>query len=147
MLTQSKTSILVVDDEELIRDVVCLMIESLGYEPTSARHAIEALSLIQMMDGFQLVLTDINMPIIDGWEFARRLRELKPCLPIVACTGESPNNIFPRLKGSGICHALFKPVKMNLLGDALASILETPGDGYAIDCLETRNEDLGFKTI
>lgn len=145
MRMHSKTNILVVDDEELIRDLVCLMLKSLGYAPTSARHAIEALKLIKSVDGFQLVLTDINMPIIDGWEFARRLRELEPCLPIVALTGESPTTIFPRLNGSGICHALFKPVKMNLLGDTLASLLETPGDGCAIECLDTPNEDRSLK--
>ena len=66
----SKTSILVVDDEELIRGLVCLMLKNLGYEPTSSRHAIEALDLIQSVDGFQLVLTDINMPQMNGWELA-----------------------------------------------------------------------------
>ena len=123
MLMHSKASILVVDDEEFIRNLVCLMLSKLGYEPTSARHAVEALNFIKYDDGFQLVLTDINMPQIDGWEFARRVKALKPSLPIVAFTGGSPDGILPRLEGSGISHALFKPIKMDLLGDALSSIL------------------------
>jgi len=129
MEVHSKANILVVDDEELIRDVVCLMLKTLGYEPTSALHAFEALNLIQSVDGFQLVLTDINMPIINGWQFALRVKALKPCLPIVALTGESPDGILPRLTGSGISHALFKPIEMNDLKGALASILESPEDG------------------
>jgi CheY-like chemotaxis protein len=147
MEVHSKANILVVDDEELIRDVVCLMLKTLGYEPTSALHAFEALNLIQSVDGFQLVLTDINMPAIDGWEFARRVKELKPCLPIVALTGDSPSDVLHRLKSSGISHALFKPIEMSDLKGALASILESPEDGSAIECSYTRNGDLSFKTI
>ena len=147
MEVHSKANILVVDDEELIRDVVCLMLKTLGYEPTSALHAFEALNLIQSVDGFQLVLTDINMPAIDGWEFARRVKELKPCLPIVALTGDSPSDVLRRLKSSGISHALFKPIKMNLLGDALTSILESTTDTYAIECVASGDKDLSFKYI
>ena len=57
---------------------------------------------------------------------------MRPYLPIVALTGESPIGILPRLKGSGITHALFKPLKMDLLGEALSSILESPTDAYTI---------------
>ncbi|WP_372683650.1 response regulator, partial [Desulfosarcina sp.] len=125
MKMNSKASILVVDDEAFIRNLVCLMLSKIGYATTSARDAIEALEFIQSVNGFQLVLTDINMPIIDGWAFALRVKALQPGLPIVALTGESPDRILPRLKGSGISHALFKPITLNLLEEALSSILDS----------------------
>ena len=147
MVMHLKASILVVDDEELIRNLVCLMLSKLGYKPTSARHAIEALKCIKHDDGFQLVLTDINMPIINGWQFALRVKALKPSLPIVALTGESPDGILPRLTGSGISHALFKPIQMHSLGDALSSILESTTDTYTIDCVASGDKELSFKYI
>ena len=123
MAMQTKASILVVDDEELIRNLVCLMLSKLKYRTVSARNASEALTCLAKGYAIGLVLTDINMPNIDGWELALRINALKPCVPIVALTGESPSNILPRLEGSGIRHALFKPVKMDALGKALSSIL------------------------
>jgi CheY-like chemotaxis protein len=131
MAMHKKASILVVDDEELIRNLVCLMLSKLNYRAVSARNASEALTCLANGYGIDLVLTDINMPIIDGWELAIRIKALKPCVPIVALTGESPSNIFPRLKGSGINHALFKPLKMDVLRDALSSILKFPRDDKA----------------
>jgi len=123
MAMKTKASILVVDDEELIRDLVCLMLSKLKYRTVSARNASEALTCLANGYCIDLVLTDINMPNIDGWELALRINALKPCVPIVALTGESPNVILPRLKGSGIRHALFKPFKIDALGKALSSIL------------------------
>ena len=123
MAMQTKACILVVDDEELIRNLVCLMLSKLKYRTVSARNASEALTCLANGNAIGLVLTDINMPNIDGWELALLINALKPSVPIVALTGESPSNILPRLKGSGIRHVLFKPVKMDALGKALSSIL------------------------
>lgn len=145
MAMQTKASLLVVDDEEFIRDLICEMLAKLNYRTVSARNASEALTCLANGYCIDLVLTDINMPNIDGWELALRINALKPCVPIVALTGESPRNILPRLKGSGISHALFKPINMDCLGDALSSILESPRDNYAIKCLDNDHEDLSFK--
>ena len=122
---KSKVSILVVDDERLVRDLVCMMLSSLGYEATTARSAVDALRRIEDEGEFQLVLTDIHMSQIDGWELARRIKALQPYLPIVALTGEPSFLILPKLAGSAISHALFKPVRMDSLRDAIAGILES----------------------
>lgn len=124
----AKDSILVVDDEAFIRDLIGMMVLTLGYRVTPARNAIEALDWIKNNDGFQMVLTDINMPQTDGWELALRIKALKPGLPIVAVTGESPNKVIPKLKGSGISQALFKPFSMDLLRDTIAQTLEFERD-------------------
>lgn len=124
-MTNSKTTILVVDDDEIIRDMICLMLSKLGYETTPACDAVEAIKSIKHIDTFNMVLTDINMPIIDGWELALCINTLKPYLPIIAVTGEPPINVIPKLKGSGICHALFKPIKFDDLKDSVSFILES----------------------
>ena len=131
LLMNSKVNILVVDDNELLRELVCLLLSSLGYLPTSAQGATEAIDCINNNDSFQLVLTDINMPQIDGWELALHIKDLKPDVPVVALTGEAPNVILPKLPGSGIDHALFKPIKLEVLRDAMSSILQSRWIRYA----------------
>ena len=147
MAIHTKASILVVDDEEFIRNLVCLMLSKLNYRTVSARNASEALTCLANGYVIDLVLTDINMPKIDGWELALRIKTLKPGVPIVALTGESPSNIFPRLQGSGIRHALFKPIKMDVLGDALSSILESPRENHAIECVGSTDGGPRFQHI
>ncbi len=131
MVVNSKANILVVDDDELIRNIVCLLLSSLGYRPTPAQDATEAIDCMKNNNSFQLVLTDINMPQIDGWELALHIKELKPDMPVVALTGEAPNEILPKLPGSGIDHALFKPIKLEVLRDAMSSILQSQWIRYA----------------
>lgn len=131
MVMNSKANILVVDDNELIREMVCLLLSSLGYLPTPAQDATEAIDCMKYNNSFQLVLTDINMPRIDGWELALSIKDLKPGVPVVALTGEAPNEILPKLPGSGIDHALFKPITLEVLGDAMSSILQSRWIRYA----------------
>ncbi len=127
----SKVNILVVDDNELIREMVCLLLSSLDYLPTPAQDATEAIDCMNNNGSFQLVLTDINMPQIDGWELALQIKDLKPEIPVVALTGEAANEILPKLPGSGIDHALFKPVKLEVLRDAISGILQSRWLRYA----------------
>jgi CheY-like chemotaxis protein len=123
MKMASKAKILVVDDDQITLKVVCQMLVSLGYETIAATDGIEALSRMSGDDGFDFVLTDINMPHIDGWQLADRIKALKPGLPIIALTGENPESILPRLQDSAMDHALFKPLKIGHLKDAISDIL------------------------
>ncbi len=77
--------ILVVDDDEGIRQIVRLFLSDEGYEVVEAANGQMALELIQHLRP-ELILLDLRMPVMDGWEFARRYR-LTPGehAPIVAC--------------------------------------------------------------
>jgi CheY-like chemotaxis protein len=78
--------ILVVDDDDLVRETAVVLIESLGYGAVSVANAQDALRLV-MDDGIDAVLTDIMMPGIDGLELAKRIHELEPRLPVICTTG------------------------------------------------------------
>jgi CheY-like chemotaxis protein len=117
--------ILVVDDNNVVLTSVCRLLTKLGYEAIAAQDGSEALRIMETNDGFNLILTDINMPQIDGWELAHRIKSIKPDIPIIALTGENPNHILPRLSGSGISYALFKPFNLDQLNNAIAYILES----------------------
>ena len=74
MVMYSKANILVVDDDKLLRDVVCLMLSTMGCVAIPAQDATEALDRMKNIGSFHLVLTDINMPQMDGWETLRLIR-------------------------------------------------------------------------
>jgi len=80
------TRILVVEDDDSIRDLVDLVLSSAGYEVLTASDGAAAL---QVIGGARpdLVLLDMRMPVMDGWEFARRYRARpEPHAPIVVLT-------------------------------------------------------------
>jgi CheY-like chemotaxis protein len=131
MQMHPKTRVLVVDDDESTLILICRMLKKLGYETTGAQDGKEALGCLTQDDEYQFVLTDINMPVMDGWELARRIKSRYPRLPIIALTGLSPDQILPRISSSGIEHALFKPLSMEHLGDILSTILESQTAHFA----------------
>jgi DNA-binding NtrC family response regulator len=140
MENKPKARILVVDDDENTLILVCRILTRLGYEALPAQDAIAALGCLTDNDGLDVVLTDINMPGMDGWELATRVKALKPGMLIVALTGQSPVDILPRLRGSGVSQALFKPLRLEHLRDALERCLESEmpkgGHGRSGECTE-----------
>jgi two-component system chemotaxis response regulator CheY len=78
--------VLVVEDDEGIRDMMEMVLDSEGYEVVSATNGIMALALLEE-ERPDLILLDMRMPGMDGWEFARRYAELPdPRPPIVVVT-------------------------------------------------------------
>jgi len=127
MAFNPKACILVVDDNELMRNIVCFMLSRLGYMTITARDGTEALDSMKNNDNIHLVLTDINMPQMDGWELALHIKEVKPDIPIVVLTGEAPDAILPKLLDNGIHQALLKPIKLEDLRVALSRNLRLEG--------------------
>lgn len=76
--------VLIVDDEETQRSLVCRMVRGLGYQTQTAHDGREALRYLQQHPGeIRLLLTDLVMPYMDGGELAERAHDLHPRLPIV----------------------------------------------------------------
>ena len=98
------------------------MLVALGYDFMAAKGGREALDLFKA--GFDLVLTDINMHGMDGWQLSLHLKDIKPNIPIVAIAGENPNNILAKLQDSPISQALFKPFSIVLLKNTLKQVFK-----------------------
>ena len=79
-------SILVVDDEEFVRETLADMLTDLNHKVVTAHGGGEALEKVATQD-FDLVFTDLAMPEMDGWETARAIRKRRPELPVVLVTG------------------------------------------------------------
>jgi two-component system cell cycle sensor histidine kinase/response regulator CckA len=80
--------VLVVDDEEPIRRLVCAAAASAGCQYLEASNGLEAVALFRSnRDRIDLVITDISMPVMDGHEAVVRIRESKAAVPIICMSG------------------------------------------------------------
>lgn len=83
---KARPKIMIVDDDPAIRQVVEMALNDEGYDVVSAAHGAAALRLLSQ-DPPSLILLDMRMPVMDGWEFARRYHEQPfPRAPIVVLT-------------------------------------------------------------
>ncbi len=109
-MPESNLSILIVDDEEDIRFFLKEVLEAEGFDVKTASNAFKALELIEECF-FSIVLSDIAMPEMDGYELFNKAKLLYPNLPIIMMTGfgYDPSHVLVRLRKNGECDVLFKP--------------------------------------
>jgi len=100
--------ILIVDDSKDIRDILSKVLSLMGFEVAVASNGNEALNLF-LTNSFDLVLTDLEMPDLDGWTLALHIKVKSPNTPVVLITGSEKEAVMERLKGSCIDYILFKP--------------------------------------
>jgi len=114
--------ILIVEDEELQRDVLAAQVAGWGHEVATAATGEKALSAAAA-EGFDLLLLDVYLPDATAVELIPRLRGLGASAPVITLTGQSSRELERRLRELGIAYYMAKPV------DAveLRSILEHMG--------------------
>lgn len=86
---QKQSRILVVDDEQSVRDFAARALVGGGYEVALAAHGLEALEIAERQGPFDLCLIDLRMPLMNGDELARLLRRAEPDVKILYFTGFS----------------------------------------------------------
>jgi two-component system cell cycle sensor histidine kinase/response regulator CckA len=105
--------VLVVDDEEGLRDLLCRTLQSEGYHTLKAGHGAEALEVLETTaDPVDLVVTDVVMPGMDGRELGRRLSQRWPDLPVLYISAYDVNDIFRRGSPRTSAPFLQKPFPM-----------------------------------
>ena len=114
--------ILVVEDEDLVRDLVVETLTDAGFEVDEARDSDEAVRLLDA-DGYKLLLTDVHMPgPLDGIELAERAHAKEEGLPVIFVTGRP--DVMGRLRGSGLTGAvLSKPFALAEVVSAVRRLL------------------------
>jgi DNA-binding response OmpR family regulator len=80
-------TILLVDDEEMIRTSTARMLRRQGYAVVTAKDGGEALALLRQGVAADLLLTDVVMPVIYGTELVRLARDIRPGLPVLLMSG------------------------------------------------------------
>jgi signal transduction histidine kinase/DNA-binding response OmpR family regulator len=127
----TKKRILVVDDNEINRIVLCAMVERFGHEVVTAFDGQDALE-VAMVDRFDIILMDISMPEIDGLEVARLLREHEgpnQKTIIVAQTAHASPDDCDRIRAAGMQEVLTKPISNDALREVLGTKLSLTAAG------------------
>lgn len=119
--SQLRERILVVDDEQVIRDIMIDFLSGEGYETVAVTNGQEALEKV-MSESFDLVLVDLKMPVMDGIQFLKEVRSHKLKIPVVMMTGYGTLETAVECMKMGAQDYIQKPFRMS---DVLAVIRRT----------------------
>jgi signal transduction histidine kinase len=132
-----RASILLVDDEELVRRGTADMIQDIGYEVIEAASASEALRFLQSGIEIDLLVTDYLMPAMNGVDLAVQVRSIAPELPILLITGYSTISEGP---GARLAR-LAKPFRQVDLADKVAALLNPPAKIFPLKLARSEKLD------
>ncbi|MCP4690721.1 MAG: response regulator, partial [Desulfobacterales bacterium] len=129
---RAKPRILMADDSRTNRRVISSMLEKLGFHVAVARDGREAISALETTS-YDLVLMDCLMPVMDGYEAAREIRDpgssvLDHHIPIIAFSGSEKKSTLKKCIDAGMNGRVPKRVKMKELAAAVEKYLERPGE-------------------
>src|ERR1700723_4618366 len=116
--------ILVVDDEEPIRDIVSAMLTSAGYACKQASSGIEALAVLSFGQEFELMLSDLMMADLDGIGLLERTKEKYPDMPVVMVTAVHDISVALAAIRNGAYDYLLKPFEREQLLNMVSRALE-----------------------
>jgi CheY-like chemotaxis protein len=123
-------TVLVVDDEELVRDLARRMVEEAGFSVLTAADGEEAVQLYrQHGDAIACVLLDLVMPRMDGAETFRELRRIAPEVRVILSSGYSEEGATAKFSGMGLAGFIQQPYQLDTLVDALRKALASDAKG------------------
>ena len=114
--------ILIVDDDGLVRGLCRATLEDAGYLVTEAGNGREALAAVEQTS-FDLIVLDLCMPDMDGFEFLRAVRVESPDLKIIGMSGFMGGTMLAAAKLYGAAAALAKPFSPQALVSAVGEVL------------------------
>ena len=122
------SKVLIVDDEKVIQELLIALLETEGYEICTASNGEEGLRQFQEAQP-DLIVSDVMMPVMDGYEFCRRVREISdvPIIMITGMGGHSENVL-----------------KLNLVDVFMDKPIEMDDFLSQVDTLLNRNRDIGL---
>ena len=122
--TLGSPTILVVEDDPPLRRLIRAALEKRGYVVIEARNGAEATAVLRKHQArVDLVLTDVDMPHVDGFELVERLHQMRPGTGVLYMTGEHHKvPVRGGLKESGHAY-LYKPFTPNKLVEAIEDVL------------------------
>jgi CheY-like chemotaxis protein/two-component sensor histidine kinase len=121
---QGSGTILLVEDEEHILFVTKTVLKALGFRVIEATNGREALELYHKNAAdIRLVVTDIGMPIMDGYDLFHELKKINPDLPIVISSGFGDAAVTSRIPREKIAGLLSKPYNFDHFREVLTSVL------------------------
>ncbi|SDU18401.1 hybrid sensor histidine kinase/response regulator [Desulfobacula phenolica] len=123
MIDKSQVSILVVDDEEDIRDVLEIALMDIGYTVLLAENGEKAFEIFKSKRP-QIVITDIKMPVMDGIELLRQIKRENPATEVLMITGHGDMDLTIRSLKHEAMDFITKPVNVDILEIAVEKAVE-----------------------
>ena len=115
-LAISNESILVIDDDEVVRSTLSQILLSLGYRVITANDGEMGICKFQEnIDRVSLIITDVIMPVMDGIDAVERIRREKPELPVIFVTGYSSKKLDERIHYNDLTTSISKPFAVSKL--------------------------------
>jgi two-component system cell cycle sensor histidine kinase/response regulator CckA len=119
-----KGQLLLVEDEGMLRDMATTMLTRLGFTVLAAKDGVEAVDMFrQYQNDICLVISDLTMPRMDGWETLTELRKLAPTIPVILASGYNETQVMAGDHPELPQVFLGKPYRLKELGDAIGQAL------------------------
>ncbi len=137
ILIRGRGNILVVDDETPIAESACGLLTRLGYSAAMETDSMKAVENVKNNpDGYDLVLTDMTMPRLDGFGLAKQIHDINPDIPIVLSTGFSNEISKEKCASVGITDVVMKPTTASELSVAIEKAMNKNRGFYdsSADC-------------
>jgi len=124
LATEGGGTVLLVEDEEMVREVAAAMLNRLGFSALEAKDGVEAVEVFrQRQDEICCVLSDLTMPHMNGWETLAALRKLVPGIPVILASGYDKVHVMAGYHPELPQVFLGKPYKLKGLSDAISQAL------------------------
>ena len=107
--------VLLVDDEEAVRNIGSEMLKELGFSVITAREGEEALAIFKNTPEIDFVILDLTMPKLDGEQCFRELRRIRPDVKVIMASGYSEQDITRKFIGQGLAGFIQKPYWLSSL--------------------------------
>jgi PAS domain S-box-containing protein len=118
-------TVLLVDDDDIVLEVTSVILSTLGYKVLKARDGIEALEVFRQHKGeIRLVISDVAMPRLNGWETLLALREITPGLPVILASGFSEEHVMDKTHAEAPQAFLAKPYGFKTLRETICRALQ-----------------------
>lgn len=121
-MSEEHKIILVADDEAPIRKLIVTMLGANGFHTLEARNGLEAVQIYGTHRGIDLVITDIQMPVMDGFQALERMQAINPDVRVIVVSGRSGE---PAQSIAAVRRWLPKPFTLKDLLDSVRNALDT----------------------
>lgn len=125
-----KRKILIVDDQPIITDLLVDILTDMGYSYEVALGGKEGLKIFAK-DSFDLVITDLGMPDISGWEVSKSVKKQNPSVPVILITGWGVEPDPHKVKDSGVDFVINKPFQIDQLEGIINQMINLKKDSGA----------------
>ncbi len=115
--------ILVVEDNKNTQKLISDCLELMGFEVASADNGIEALNLF-FKSCFDMVITDLQMPFMDGFNLASQIKKKSPLTPVILLTGAGREEVLMKVNEGLFYSVMFKPFKPADLKKEIHEVLD-----------------------